>query len=84
MSHRYRFTSALNPVLRDIVLWPGARTKTAVVERDAQLSWVFWLALGLLLLLLWAMATNNLPALQRELHKWASLGQPDAAHTKPT
>ncbi|KAK9901534.1 hypothetical protein WJX75_001100 [Coccomyxa subellipsoidea] len=70
--------------INERVFKQGARTKIAVVERDAQLSWVFWLALGLLLVLLWAMATNNLPALQRELHKWASLGQPDAAHTKPT
>ncbi|EIE20706.1 mannose-6-phosphate isomerase [Coccomyxa subellipsoidea C-169] len=62
----------------------GARTKAAAVEREGQLSWVFWFALGLLLVLLWAMATNNLPALQRELNKWASFGAPDAAHVRPT
>ena len=45
---------------------------------------MFWSALGLLLVLQWAMATNNLPALQRDLNKWASFGAPDAAHARPT
>lgn len=62
----------------------GRITKRVVAETDTSLPWIFWLALGLLLVLLWAMATNNLPTLQRELHKWASLGRPDIVHTRPT
>ncbi|CAL8468083.1 g7622 [Coccomyxa elongata] len=62
----------------------GRITKRIVAETETSLPWIFWLALGLLLVLLWAMATNNLPTLQRELHKWASLGRPDIVHTRPT
>ena len=55
--------------------------RRAAREGASAMPWAFWAALGLLLVLIWALASKQLPALQQELEKWSRLAKPDI---KPT